>query len=124
MFVVFECALLGGCLACECAATCFSFWVVVYGDFFAVAFVYVYVWGKVFEKISVGGCGDYCFALLACLFLEVVGEDFGGVAVECACEFVEEPELCWCLGEFCDVVAVFLSITELPVAAKKEESVV
>ena len=81
MFVVFECALLGGCLACDCAVCCFGFWVVAYGDFFAVAFVYVYVWGKVFEKISVGGCGDYCFALLACLFLEVVGDDFGGVAV-------------------------------------------
>ena len=98
MFVVFECALLGGCLACDCAVCCFGFWVVAYGDFFAIAFVYVYVWREIFEEVCVGGCGDHCFALLACLFLEVVGEDFGGVAVECACEFVYYPEGFLCLG--------------------------
>jgi len=62
--------------------------VVAYCDLFAVAFVDVHVWREILEEVGVGGCGDYGFAVFACLFLEVVGEDFGGVAVECACEFV------------------------------------
>jgi len=72
----------------------------------------------------VGGCGDDGFSVFAGVFLEVVGDDFGGVAVECAGEFVEEPELGWCFCEACDVVAVFLSVAELLVCAEEEEGVV
>ncbi len=39
------------------------------------------------------GGGDDCFVVLACESLEVVGDDFCGVAVECAAEFVEYPPL-------------------------------
>jgi hypothetical protein len=37
---------------------------------------------------SVCGGGDDGFVVLAGEFLEVVGDDFGGVAVKCAGEFV------------------------------------
>ncbi len=99
-------------------------WVVFYGDCLSVLFVYVDVWCQIFEEVGLCGCGDYGFFVVACEFLEVVGDDFCGVAVECACEFVEEPELGGCLCELCDVVAVFLSVAELLVVAEEEECVV
>ena len=47
----------------------FGFGVVLYGDFFAVAFVDVHVRSKILNKVPVGGCGDYGFAVFARLFL-------------------------------------------------------
>jgi hypothetical protein len=61
---------------------------VVYGDFFSVALVDVHVWRQVREQVGVRGCCDYGFAALSREFLQVVGDYFGGVAVQCACEFV------------------------------------
>jgi hypothetical protein len=99
-------------------------WVVACGDFFSVALVHVHVWRQILDEVGVCGCGDYGFAAVACEFLQVESHDFGGVAVQCACELVEEPELRWRFCEACDMVAVFLSVAELLVAAEEEEGVV
>ncbi len=98
--------------------------VVGYGYVFAEAFVDVYVWCEVFLEVVVGcGADDGC-AGFAGLALEVVGDDFCGVSVEEAAEFVEYPPGFCGFGEFGDLVAVFLSIAELVVGAEEEECVV
>ena len=56
---------------CEGALCCFGFGIVVYGDFFAVAFVDVHVWRVILKQVHMRGCGDDCFALSAGLFLQV-----------------------------------------------------
>ena len=57
-----------------------------------------------------GCCYDGCFACLSCDFLDVEGDDFGCVAVECAAEFVGDPPLFFAVYELGDFVAVFLSV--------------
>jgi len=65
----------------------FVVWVVFYGDFFAVAFVDVYVGAKSWSKSL---CVVAAMTALPVLWLiaEVVGDDFGCVTIECAGEFV------------------------------------
>jgi hypothetical protein len=65
-------------------------------DVFAVLFVDVDVGCEVFVEVVVGcgaDCGD---AVFSCLALEVVGDDFCGVSVEDAAEFVKEPPFFAC----------------------------
>jgi len=47
-FVICGCALLDGHLLGERSGLGFGFGVVLYGDFFSVAFVDVHVWSEVF----------------------------------------------------------------------------
>ncbi|MCW3996211.1 MAG: hypothetical protein NWE98_08725 [Candidatus Bathyarchaeota archaeon] len=87
-FVVGFCSLLYGHLAGETAGLGFSVGMVLDGDFFAVTFVDMHVWGEIAEQVAVGGCGDDCFAVFAGDFLQVERQDFCCAAVKGAGELV------------------------------------
>lgn len=108
----------------ECALGVWFGFVVGDLDLFSVFFVDVDGWVEVFFEVGVGCCGYDGFSELSGGFLEVVGDDFCGVAVECAAEFVCDPPLFSGLDELCEVVAVFLSLAELVVGSEEDEGVV